>query len=213
MSNSLVSEFYEEFHAERDKEGTVSFPERFSFLRDEVGTDHDVVELGCRDGSLLTHFIQGNRVTGYDIDREALARCHARHGIETHVVDLSSRLPAADSTQDVVVISEVLEHLPYPRVTLSEAVRILRPDGKLIGSVPNARHLRNRLRFLFGGPVELDRTHLHHFGADSIKRLLSTYFEEVTVVPTSGRYIDLSQPLFANYLLFSASRPRWIVGS
>ncbi len=113
-----------------------------------------------------------------------------------------SRLPFEDSSFDVVVITEVLEHLPYTDITLSEINRILKPGGKIVGSVPNATRLRNRLRFLFTGVVELDPTHLIHFSSQSLYKRLSNYFEEVKIQPISSRFLFLSKNMFANYLLF-----------
>ena len=46
------------------------------------------------------------------------------------------RLPFADATFDVVICSEVLEHLPDYRGALREILRVLRPGGRLAVSVP-----------------------------------------------------------------------------
>jgi SAM-dependent methyltransferase len=45
-------------------------------------------------------------------------------------------LPAADGELDVVVFVDVLEHVSEPAATLSEARRVLKPGGLLIGFVP-----------------------------------------------------------------------------
>jgi SAM-dependent methyltransferase len=169
------------------------------------------VELGCRSGGLLRHFVDGNDVVGVDIDKRSLRMCQKRFGIETHWADLNSTLPLAESDFDVVVMSEVLEHLPYPSISLGEVVRVLKPSGKFVGSVPNGTRLRNRLRFLFGGPVELDPTHLFHYSEITLTSLLQRYFENVQIVQVSSRFLKLSPGLFANYLLFSCDSPKKLV--
>jgi SAM-dependent methyltransferase len=208
MKESALSRFYEDFHRERGKKGTVEIQERLTFISKEVGKDRDVIELGCRYGELLSHFLEGNRVIGVDIDREAINICHARFGIEAKVVDLNGDLPFPPDRFDVVVLTEVLEHLPYPWITLDEIVRILRIGGKFVGSVPNGTHLRNRLRFLFRGVVENDRTHIHHFSVRTLDDLLSRYFDDVHILPVSGRYRLVSDNLLSNYLLFSCRMPK-----
>lgn len=50
--------------------------------------------------------------------------------------DLSQPLPLPSSGFDTVILSDVLEHLPNPDLLWDEMQRILRPDGKLILSVP-----------------------------------------------------------------------------
>ena len=46
------------------------------------------------------------------------------------------RLPFADGTFDVVIASEILEHIPDDRAAMAEAVRVLRPGGRLAVTVP-----------------------------------------------------------------------------
>lgn len=206
MSSTKLSEFYEDFHTRRDKRGTVDIGSRIRFIVDEVGKGKRVLELGCRFGGLLQYFVDGNKVTGCDIDRRSLQECAQLYGIDTHIVNLNESLPFDSNSFDVVVLSEVLEHLPYPDITLAEASRILCADGKFVGSVPNGIHFRNRLRFLVGGPVELDPTHLHHFSSGSLFECLKRQFKNIQIESTGGRYIAFSKELFSKTLLFTCTK-------
>lgn len=208
MTQSLLTAHYEEFHRERAKSpDAVSVPIRVEFLRRHIGTGKRVVEFGCRYGALLATFCDGNEVVGIDIDAHALEICTSVHGVETHLVNLNDRVPLPDGSFDVVVISEVLEHLPYPDITLAEAARVLRPGGLIVGSVPNATRLRNRLRFLLTGIVEMDRTHLQHFSPKSLRHVLERWFTKVEVELVGGHLARLNRGAFANYMLFSGRRP------
>jgi 2-polyprenyl-3-methyl-5-hydroxy-6-metoxy-1,4-benzoquinol methylase len=183
-------------------------PERLDFIREEVGSQKDVIELGCRYGDLLSHLLTGNHVMGIDVDRHAVELCRRRFGIPAQVANLNERLPLADQSFDVVVLSEVLEHLPYPELTLGEAARILRPNGKLIGSVPNATKAQNRIRFLLTGRVETDPTHLHYFSEKALVAHLSQFFERWQFRYVGGRYRIISPRWLASYILFTAGPPR-----
>lgn len=46
------------------------------------------------------------------------------------------KIPLADASVDVVLCSEVFEHIPYPIDALREITRLLRPGGRLIFSAP-----------------------------------------------------------------------------
>lgn len=52
------------------------------------------------------------------------------------IADFTRELPFKDATADAVIISNVLEHIPTPELFLRECMRILKPGGKIIGTVP-----------------------------------------------------------------------------
>lgn len=54
-----------------------------------------------------------------------------------------------DQSFDVVLCSDVIEHMESPAMLLREISRVLRPDGIAIVSFPNSWNLLERLRFLF----------------------------------------------------------------
>ncbi|HYW79912.1 MAG TPA: methyltransferase domain-containing protein [Thermoguttaceae bacterium] len=60
-------------------------------------------------------------------------------------------LPFDDESFDVVIFTEVLEHIfAPPSDILREVKRIMRPSGKLILGVPNIARLSERIRLLLG---------------------------------------------------------------
>jgi 2-polyprenyl-3-methyl-5-hydroxy-6-metoxy-1,4-benzoquinol methylase len=89
-------------------------------------------------------------------------------------------------TFDLVILSEVLEHVPAPEVhgLLQRAVDLLAPGGKLLVTVPNHWTLRNRARRLLRRPtVLMDRTHLREFDLVGARHLLDD-------VPVTVRRFD-----------------------
>lgn len=53
-----------------------------------------------------------------------------------HEFDLEFDLPINDSTYNTVILMNVLEHIHNHKNLLKEIVRILKPDGSLIGFIP-----------------------------------------------------------------------------
>jgi len=166
-----------------------------------IGVGRRLLDLGCRDGTLTAHYLPGNAVVGVDVDRDALAECGRRLGIETRWHDVTEGLPFDDATFDAVVASELLEHLPFPPFVIGEIARVLRPGGLFVGSVPNAYRLKSRLLFLLGRDPE-DPTHLRRFSIAGLRRTLGRQFTEVQIVPAFGRLTRLHGPWFANTLLW-----------
>jgi SAM-dependent methyltransferase len=200
-----LSERYEAHHRERRAEGDFVFePERIPFFRDAIGRDRRVLDLGCRSGAFTRNFLDGNEIVGLDVDRVALAKA-AELGIETVAANVEESLPFPDETFDAVVAGELLEHLQFPEELVAEAGRVLRPEGVLVGSVPNAYRVQSRLRFLRGHPPEDDPTHLHMFSARDVRKLLQG-FDHVRVAFVGGRYRRLYPRLLGRDLVFSARR-------
>ena len=89
----------------------------------------------------------------WTLDRTALLRDRCRlGGVELRACDLDNSLfPFDDGFFDVVVFTEVLEHVFAPPTgVLREVKRIMAPGGRLILGVPNIARLSKRLRLLFG---------------------------------------------------------------
>jgi SAM-dependent methyltransferase len=183
-----LSERYRAFHEDREKHADfVYVPERVPLFAAAVGgPGKTVLDLGCRAGALSQHFLAGNEVTGLDVDEP---------------------LPFEDGTFDAVVAGEILEHVRFPDEVVAEIRRVLRPGGVVVGSVPNAFRLKNRLKFLLGRAPENNPMHLRMYSPSSIRAELAP------VGPTElsfvgGRLVPLSGRLFANALVFVATDQR-----
>jgi len=75
-------------------------------------------------------------------------------------VDLNDKTPYDDQHFDVIVASEVIEHLENPRFVVREWFRLLKPGGWVFFSTPNNESLRSILALLFRG-------HYQAFGNES----------------------------------------------
>jgi SAM-dependent methyltransferase len=203
-----ASERYGRHHrSERSRDFVFAEPERRAlFSRYVGGPDRRVLDVGCRYGALTRSYLDGNDVVGVDVDREALAEA-AKLGIETHWADADAPLPFPDASFDVVVAGELLEHIRDPAGLVDEAARVLRPGGRIVGSVPNGFRLKHRLRFLAGLEPDEDPTHLHLFSAGKIHALLAGWDEpELSFV--ASRLLRLGPRYFGNTIVFTALKPR-----
>lgn len=110
-----------------------------------------VLDLGCGEGRHVHGLAMAGDYTviGVDLDTASLAKAKAgleslpapstpRGGTITFEHGDATALPFADDSFDAVICSEVLEHLPDYSAALAEIRRVLRPEGMLCVSVPNA---------------------------------------------------------------------------
>jgi SAM-dependent methyltransferase len=80
------------------------------------------------------------RYTICDIDERAVRLAKEQHGdriVRADVVRAGEPLPYADASFDLVVSMEVVEHVLDPGPWVREALRVLRPSGKLFLTTPN----------------------------------------------------------------------------
>jgi ubiquinone/menaquinone biosynthesis C-methylase UbiE len=104
-----------------------------------------VIDVACGDGwgRLMLMEAGASSVLGVDASDAAVnaARSRLVPGFRVERAG-ATELPVADRSLDVVVSFETLEYLARPRRFLSELRRILKDDGILLLSTPNAAHTR-----------------------------------------------------------------------
>jgi SAM-dependent methyltransferase len=96
-----------------------------------------VLEVACGRGSLVAWLTgRGARTVGCDLSEQALgvAKSHSPGRLLSGDIH---RLPFADSTFDVVVSCETLEHTLDLEGALREMMRVARPGGQLLMTTPS----------------------------------------------------------------------------
>lgn len=107
-----------------------------------------ILDLGAGEGALSEKlFLLGHNITACDGEPEQFKFKE----IICQRVNLNKNFPFNDSEFDVVILSDVIEHLENPWHTIRESHRILRNNGKLIISIPNILSITARIHFLIHG--------------------------------------------------------------
>lgn len=112
-------------------------------VRNSLRPDSRILDLGCGRGGLVEQLDHPlSQIVGVDHDLLSLGQ----HRLATQSPPLprsaavSSLLPFADDSFDLVLASWVLEHLARPEADFGQIGRVLRPGGSLIFITPNKRH-------------------------------------------------------------------------
>lgn len=207
MPNAPLQDVYRTHHAtHRKPDFAIKEEQRAAIIGQWIGEGREQLDLGCRDGQLMRHFAQKNRVTGCEIDPDAAARARER-GLNVVEADLNAPLPFADASFDVVSACEVLEHLPYWGITVRQIRRVLRPGGILVGSIPLAYHLTDRWRVLRGKVLlsAKDPTHLKFFSFDALQEEFARHgfrLDAFEVIEGGGSFRSRHPRLFARNIAF-----------
>jgi ubiquinone/menaquinone biosynthesis C-methylase UbiE len=166
-----------------------------------------ILDVGCGDGfstSVAATRNRGHRFAGLDWSASSLAKA-ADRGMAVLMAGIDASLPIKSGSVDVVVMSEVIEHLVDTDSAVEEALRVLRPGGTLLLSTPNLAAWYNRgllafgiqpvfsevsMRSVFGRPGSQVAGHLHMFTRRALVEFLAAYgFERIRVA--GARYHDV----------------------
>jgi SAM-dependent methyltransferase len=198
------------------------------------------VDVGCGEGTWTAMAVDEAAKAGVDVSivgldwsvaglRQARAR-----GLQ--VMRGSAEypgLPLRSDSLDLMIISELIEHLVDTDMALMEARRVLRPGGTLLLSTPNLAAWYNRgllmlgvqplftevsLQGIYGRPGHEVVGHLRVFTRRALAALLAAHgFEDITIagapyhdVPKPFRPLDrllCRTPSLSSILLASARRP------
>ncbi|MDT5221861.1 MAG: hypothetical protein QOF15_3966 [Mycobacterium sp.] len=138
----------------------------------------EVLEAGCGEG-YGADLIAGvaRRVVAVDYDESAVAHVRSRYPrVEVTRANLTE-LPLPDSSVDVVVNFQVIEHLWDQGQFIRECARVLRPSGLLMISTPN------RITFSPGRDTPINPFHTRELNADELTELLvDGGFDEVVML-------------------------------
>jgi len=136
-----------------------------------------VLDLGCGDGCLVYLLAKkSGLVTGVDndelgikfADENLVARLKNLKNNYKFVCSSVYDLPFPESSFDLVISSEVIEHLQEPDRMLVEAKRVLKSSGKIILTTPY------RLT-----ETPSDHNHVKEYYPEELKKYIGEYFTDV----------------------------------
>jgi 2-polyprenyl-3-methyl-5-hydroxy-6-metoxy-1,4-benzoquinol methylase len=108
------------------------------YILQRVKPEHVMLDLGAGAGSLPQMNFRGKvkKVCGVDPEETVTKNPYLDEG----KVGFGESIPWPDSSFDLVVSGNVLEHLENPSDVFKEVSRVLKPGGQFLFKTPNRRH-------------------------------------------------------------------------
>ncbi len=132
-----------------------------------------ILEVGCGQGEFIEKLLRspGPEVRGIDMNPAAVAHAQ-RKGLPIALASGDAPGGEPPGSWDAVCAFQVLEHVPDTRGFLASLVRLLRPGGRLILSVPNAdsfiRHDGNNL-------LDMPPHHMTRWCPDALRAIAALF--------------------------------------
>jgi len=149
-------------------------PERFGYIGTFLPIKGDVLDIGCGIGH-LTRFIKAMRphlrVWGTDCSQVAVRRASEFDKRIKYFYSKPNKIDI-DKKFDVIIASEVLEHIENDEEFLMEIKKYLKPDGVVVLTTPIAPPGKQKLCSI---------EHTREYYEVEFNNLLSRFFENVVV--------------------------------
>lgn len=137
-----------------------------------------ILEIGCGCGSTLSAIkcqYPNAHVYGVELIEEVAAAGKYMADIVQGDIE-TMKLPFEKHMFDYIMFGDVLEHLRCPEKVIDRMREYLSADGKILASIPNLRNIGVIVSLLKGyftykDAGLLDRTHIHMFTLNEIKRM------------------------------------------
>jgi ubiquinone/menaquinone biosynthesis C-methylase UbiE len=137
--------YVEQSATEQAHKRTLAMRNALLRIRNDAGMNTanlDVLEVGCNAGTQCMLWASaGHRVHGIEINANLLSHAKQRADKEGLVIDFrlgsATELSWPDSSMDICIMAELLEHVPDWQQCLREAYRVLRGGGLLYLSTTN----------------------------------------------------------------------------
>lgn len=142
-----VNEREERYAKNPRQEGVLKIVKRM--IKKMGGGEMKILEVGVGGGLLLKKLAEDekNKCVGADIAEENVkfsVEKLSKENLKFVVIDESGKLPFGDEEFDVVVVSEVFEHMPDEelKVSVREMKRVIKKSGRVVVSFPSHENLK-----------------------------------------------------------------------
>lgn len=199
-----TSKLYEQFHKERSRDlVTIPSVEEFSYrtilphLDKLLKKGKKVLDIGCGNGS-LSFFAASHhcKVLGIDVSNKAISGCRLNaqklgfnERLKFEVNNFDNPQLEINTKFDLVICSEVLEHLKNDTQALKRIYDLLKPGGKLFLSTPSVNAPLHNFRLILFKKDYFDEEvgHLRRYDLQQLTLLLKRVnFRILVVKKTEG---------------------------
>ena len=158
------------------------------------------MDVGCSNGTLGAAIKARTEANVIGVELSPTMAAEARNCLDQVFVDDAAAVFTTGKLDefkfDTIIFADVLEHLVDPWLVLQTATKYLTPEGTIIASLPNIRHIDTIYNLVVKGNWPYrdrgihDRTHLRFFTKQNILELFNRSGLEINRLETNYRLIE-----------------------
>lgn len=154
---------------------------RFRSIKSLMGNSEDkiILDAGSGEGYFLSQ-INAKEKYGIEISTKRIERAKSISSNQNFIRGDVKKLPFQPGKFDIIICSEVLEHVDNYKDAIQEFKRCLRPSGKLILSFPNEKMVRLARALIFRFPIH-EPDHINNITLSDVKHYIAKKFIEKNV--------------------------------
>jgi SAM-dependent methyltransferase len=202
-----MNDLYELFHSNRKSQRKIIDHNNFTYhtllfyINRYLKFSNKVLDVGCGVGTVDFYMAkQGAKVTGLDISKNAISVAQSdalKLNVDSNIIFKVANFPSCrlDAKFDIVVCSEVLEHVQNDETAVKKIHMLLKKSGIVIASSPSINAPLYKIGTLHGFDRKVG--HLRRYSPFNFRGLFERNgFRVITVYKTEG---ILRNFLFTNY--------------
>ncbi len=177
LHTRYTSEYFDRQRTKSDTKIAWQYDRMLRFVGVRPSSTTNVLDVGCGAAPGL-RYLADRGIPAVGVDVSAAALVAAQQLLPTAQLvrcDLERGLPFAAQQFDIVLMSEIVEHVAKLRLLLAELKAVMRPGGALVLTTPNLWDIRRAFAAV-GGPTwtgDLDDTHINLQTPQSIHHYLT----------------------------------------
>ncbi len=191
-SSKQKNKLYEEFHNDRKLQKRIITDNNFTYrelikiLRPLLSKVKNVLDIGCGVGAVDFYLAtKGKNVTGIEISKQAieLAKKNTQmFNLDKKITFINATFPSkiSGNKYDLVIFSEVIEHLDDDKKALRDIRKVLKAGGFLVITTPS----KNAPLYRMGMLKEFDKQvgHVRRYTSENLTKLVKECGYDVLLV-------------------------------
>ena len=138
-----------------------------------------ILEIGSGLGYLTYSLIKANYdVIGMDVSQTAVNEANASFGDHYICADLFEYAKLHPDSFDIVILTEVIEHIDKPIEFIASILRLLKSDGRVIITTPNKSFYPEDIIWA----SDLPPVHCWWFGEESMKHIANNFKVDISFI-------------------------------